>query len=272
MKRKVESQLKNIPLDRVMSNPFQPRRNYDEERLKELGVSIKKYGIIQPVVVRKSREIYELVSGERRVRASRIAGLTDIPAIVGVYSDAEMLEIGILENIQRENLSLLEEAKGFSSLLSFMQPSTQKELAAIVSKRLGKKEEEVLEKLSILDYIPLLQKALEMGLITFEHAKLLHGIDKKAYQPKVLEKVITENLSVKETDALICDMQNSSLHRPTDIRSSPSGSSIAPADREVFALFRHILEDAVDALRELGIFARIETSGEPPFKITITLL
>ncbi len=272
MKRKVETQLRNISLSHIVSNPFQPRREYDEKRLQELSVSIKKYGIIQPIVARKHGELYELVSGERRVRASRMTGMAEIPAIVGVFSDSEMLEIGILENIQRENLSLLEEAMGFSSMIAFMQPSTQKELAAVISKRLGKDETEIFDKLSILSYLPLLQKALDMGLLTLDHAKLVGGVQDKEQQKQLIEKIVSENFSVQQTEKMIQEMQlkMNDLFEQEKTKVKLAGSQVP--GHEVFSLFLHIIENAVDALKEIGLHAEIEKRDTPPYRVTITLL
>lgn len=265
--KSVEERLKEISLDRIVSNPYQPRRKYNEESLKELSESIRKYGVIQPVVVRRHGELYELVSGERRVRASRMAGVGTIPAMIGKFSDSEMLEIGLLENIQRENLTTLEEAMGYASMISFLQPATQKEMAEEISKRLGKKQPDVYEKLMILSYLPVVQKALDLGFITLDHAKLIDTVKDDEKQRKALEKILSEGFSIKQTEKFI--------RRQKDGKGGTTAGDLEKIDlpereRELLLLFVHILKNAVDSLRELGADVHLEVKSTSPLEITIS--
>lgn len=260
-------QFKEIPLNHIVSNPYQPRRKYDEESLKELSLSILKYGVIQPVVVRKHGDLFELVSGERRVRASRMAGLDKIPALVGNFSDSEMLEIGLLENIQRENLTVLEEAMGYASMVSFLKPSTQKEMAEEISKRLGKKQADVYEKLMLLSYLPVVQKALDYGFITLDHAKLIDTVKGDEKKKEALEKILYEGFSLKQTENLI----RKQMEGWGELRVDQIEELDLPArERETLLLFIHILKNAVDALKEFGVDAHFEMDETLPLKIVIT--
>lgn len=191
-----------INLGNIHPNPYQPRQFFDEEQLNSLADSIKRKGILQPVLVQKiGEENYQLVAGERRFRASKIAGLEEIPAIVVEFSPEEMLEIAILENIQRENLNPIEEAEGYNRLLREFN-RTQEEVAEMV----GKSRSHVANLLRLLDLPDDVKQLVKQGKLTFGHARALVSSENPS---EVAQKIIDESLNVRNTEKLIQESKNS---------------------------------------------------------------
>jgi len=189
----------NLPLDAVKPNPYQPRRIFDQNGLDELAASIKVYGVLQPICVRLMGNIgYELVAGERRLRASRIAGLTNIPAILIDVTDTDSAVIAIIENLQRSDLHFFEEAEGFRNLMSDYA-FTQEALAA----RVGKTQSTVANKLRLLKIPRKLQKEIIENELTERHSRALLRLENEAEQTNVLQKIIANGLTVRKTEELI---------------------------------------------------------------------
>ena len=158
----------NIKLDELRSNPYQPRKNFDEEALKELAHSIKEHGVFQPIIVKKSIKGYEIIAGERRVKASKLAGLTEIPAIIRDFNDTQMMEIALLENLQREDLNAIEEAAAYKKLQETLA-LTQEELAT----RLGKSRSHITNMIGLLSLPQDIQKYIIEDKISMGHARVL---------------------------------------------------------------------------------------------------
>ena len=159
-----------IKLNELRSNPYQPRKVFDEEALKELSASIKEHGVIQPIIVKKSIKGYEIIAGERRVKASILAGLEEIPAIIRDFNDTQMMEIALLENLQRENLNAIEEATAYKKLQETLI-LTQEELA----KRLGKSRSHITNMLGILSLPESIQKEITNNNISMGHARVINN-------------------------------------------------------------------------------------------------
>lgn len=190
-----KEQIIKIPLKELRSNPYQPRKVFDEEKLAELADSIKEHGVFQPIIAKKSIKGYEIIAGERRVKASLLAGLTEIPAIVKDFTDTEMMEIALLENLQRENLTVIEEATAYKSLLNNLN-ITQESLA----KRLGKSRSHITNIIGLLNLPLETQNLINENKISMGHARVLSKLD-DVYQIKELtDKVITEGLSVRSLE------------------------------------------------------------------------
>lgn len=195
----VAGAIANIPLDHIDNNPFQPREEFDDAALQELAESITEQGIIQPITVRKmGYDKYQLISGERRLRASRLAGLTHIPAYIRVANDEQMLEWALIENIQRESLNALEIAISYNRLLEECD-LTQEEL----SKRVGKNRATVSNYIRLLKLPAEIQAALRDGNLSMGHARALINVDQDEKQLYISRKVIKEGLSVRETEKLV---------------------------------------------------------------------
>lgn len=188
-----------IPLSYIQTNPFQPREHFDEEALKELADSIKVHGIIQPITLRRlSEKEYQLISGERRFQASKLAGLEAVPAYIRLANDQQMLEMALIENIQRENLNAIEIALSYQRMLSELDMK-QEELG----ERVGKKRATVNNYLRLLRLPPEIQVAVRDGKLSMGHARALISIDNIADQLYIYKQVLLADLSVRATEDLV---------------------------------------------------------------------
>jgi ParB family chromosome partitioning protein len=183
-------------------NLFQPRKNFDKEKMEELKESIKKHGIIQPIVVRKMANGYEMVAGERRLKAAKEIGLKKIPAIIKTFNNEKSLEIALVENIQREDLNPVEQANAFKRLIDEFN-LTQQELAGVT----GKSRALVTNTIRLLKLNPKIQKNISEGKISFGHAKLLLSIEDEEVQRAVCDRIIANDLSVRDTERLIKNIE-----------------------------------------------------------------
>ena len=192
-----EEGIAQINIDEITPNPYQPRKDFDEEELQNLANSIKEHGLIQPVVVVKEGDLYNLVVGERRWRAARIAGLSKIPALIKKKEEVRLLEMAIVENIQRENLNPLEEAEAFGQLLEEFG-LTQEQLAV----KVGKNRSTVANILRLLNLPAEVKEILRKGLISSGHARAILMLDREDAQILFCEKIIREGLSVRQAEEL----------------------------------------------------------------------
>lgn len=187
-----------ISLDEIRSNPYQPRAIFDSDALQELADSIKEHGIIQPIIVKKSIKGYELVAGERRTRAARLAGLKTIPAIIKEFNDVEMMEIALIENIERENLNPIEEAKAYRNILE-INHITQEELAA----KFSKSRSYITNMLGLLSLPNTTIKLVESKELSMGHARALSKLEDEDKINELALKIVKEGLSVRDTEKLI---------------------------------------------------------------------
>ena len=194
------NEIVEISLDEIRSNPYQPRKIFDEEALNELAESIKEHGIVQPIIVKKSIKGYELVAGERRTKASRIAGLKTIPAIIKNFNDQEMMEIALIENIQRENLNPIEEAMAYDNILKSSN-MTQDELA----KKFGKSRSYITNILGLLKLPETTKKYVEKNKLTMSHARALSKLEDEEQIDRLADKIITEGLNVRTIENIARD-------------------------------------------------------------------
>lgn len=189
-----------VNISELRSNPYQPRKVFDEESLQELADSIKEHGVFQPVILKKSIKGYEIVAGERRVKASMLAGKTTIPAIIRDFTDTEMMEIALLENLQRENLNAIEEAQAYRKLLDELK-ITQDALA----QRLGKSRSHITNMLGLLGLPEMVKTLVLEDKISMGHARVLSKIEDDEKVIELANKVIKENLSVRQVEDLAID-------------------------------------------------------------------
>ncbi len=209
LEKKVEPNLQ-IPVDQIDSNPFQPRTLFDDESLGELAASIRQLGIVQPLTVRETGiGRYQLIAGERRLRAARLAGLTHIPAFVRTADDQAMLEIALVENIQREDLDAIDVAISFSRLVEECR-LTQEEL----SERVGKQRSTVANYLRLLKLPPEIQLGIKNKQITMGHARALISIEDPEMQMKIFNKIISSDLSVRATEKIVKALQGANNKNP----------------------------------------------------------
>ena len=192
-----DSDILEIPVDEIRSNPHQPREYFDEESLRELSESIKEHGLIEPIIVKKSIKGYDLVAGERRTKAARLAGLTKIPAIIRDFTDQQMMEIALIENIQREDLSPIEEATAYKNYID-VTGLTQEEVA----NKFGKSRSYITNLLGLLSLPKYVQKEVMNGTISMSHARVLSKIDDVDMILSLAQKVIDDGISVRELETL----------------------------------------------------------------------
>jgi ParB family chromosome partitioning protein len=194
----------DLDINSIEVNPFQPRTSFNEETLRELASSIKELGVIQPITVRKQDfDKYQLVSGERRYRASKLIGLDSIPAYIRIANDQEALEMALVENIQRQDLDPIEIALSYQRLIEEIEV-TQEEL----SDRVGKNRSTISNYLRLLKLDPIIQTGMRDRFITMGHGRALINVDNLNDQLDIYEKVITKNLSVRDTEALVRHYKN----------------------------------------------------------------
>ncbi len=187
-----EEEIKEVPLKEIRVNPYQPRKTFKEESLRELAASIKEHGVIQPIILKKSIKGYEIVAGERRYRASHLAGKETVPAIIRDFTDEQMMEIAVLENLQRENLNAIEEAEAYNNLMKTLN-LTQEEL----SKKVGKSRSHITNILGVLHLPEEVKKLVKEEKLTMGHARALSKLEDEEKIKELANKVIAENMNVR---------------------------------------------------------------------------
>ena len=198
-----KEEIVKVNLDELRSNPYQPRQNFDEDALQELAASIKEHGVFQPIIIKKSIKGYEIIAGERTVKASKIAGLKEIPAIVRNFTDSEMMEIALLENLQRENLNSIEEALAYKNLLTNLN-LTQEKLA----ERLGKSRSHITNMIGLLTLPEEVQNLISEKKISMGHARVLSKLEDKHQIKELTDRIISEGLSVRQIEELTSSEKN----------------------------------------------------------------
>ncbi|EKN69927.1 parB-like partition protein [Neobacillus bataviensis LMG 21833] len=204
-----EETVQEIKLKELRPNPYQPRKTFQQEAIDELKASIIEHGILQPIVVRKSIKGYEIVVGERRFRAAKEAQLETVPAVVRELSEQQMMELAVLENLQREDLNPIEEGFAYQTLMEKLK-LTQEEVA----NRLGKSRPHVANHIRLLSLPPTIQELISAGKISMGHGRALLGLRQKAKLPVLVEKVIQEGLNVRQLEKLIQQI-NENVSRET---------------------------------------------------------
>lgn len=202
------NEIVEIKISEIRSNPYQPRKIFDEEALNELASSIKEHGIVQPIIVKKSIKGYELVAGERRTKAAKIAGLETVPAIVKDFDDEQMMEIALIENIQRENLNPIEEAMAYDSILRSSN-ITQDELA----KKFGKSRSYITNSLGLLRLPDDTKKYVEDNKLSMSHARALSKLEDNDQINRLANKIVNENLNVRTIENITRDIHDQEIKK-----------------------------------------------------------
>ena len=227
---KVVGNIIELEIDAIQINPFQPRSNFNEDSLKELASSIKELGVIQPITVRKlDFNKYQLISGERRLRASTLVGLTTIPAYIRIANDNESLIMALVENIQRHDLDPIEIALSYQRLIDEIQ-LTQEQM----SERVGKKRSTIANYLRLLKLDPIIQTGIRDGFITMGHGRAIINIENQDIQADIYQKIVSQNLSVRDTEALVKNYQESLKPKPTG-KIKPASFEIDETQKKTFA-------------------------------------
>ncbi len=222
--------IEEIPINEIEFNPNQPRKHFDQETFQELVSSIKEFGVIQPIVVRPKGASYEVVAGERRLKAAKEAGLKVVPAVIKKSSDSESLEIALIENLQREDLNAVEEAEAYRQLLEKFN-LTQEELA----EKVGKGRATITNALRILALPQSIKQLIIDGKLSSGHARALLSLSEESKQVKLAERIITEGLTVRQTESLVKIWQI--IPKPYQ----------KPPQPEVFQSFSKMLSESLSA-------------------------
>ncbi len=241
-----ESQVLNVPIEDIIPNRFQPRLNFDEQSLKELAASIKEHGIIQPLVLRRLNDKYEIIAGERRYKAAKMAGLTSVPAVIAQMDDNTSAEVAIVENIQRRDLSSIEEAKSYKALLD-KGYLTQEDLA----KKMGLSQSAISNKLRLLTLPEEVQNAIMEGKISERHARSLLQLESADAQKEWLNKIIDERITVRDLDTRLKNLNKKEETQVDDIPIIDNTPNIAA-----------IKEKATDILAANNPSTSIESDSE----------
>lgn len=209
----------DIKLSELRPNPYQPRKTFDEESLNELAKSIKEYGVLQPIIVRKSIKGYDIIAGERRTKATERAGLDTIPAIIKDFTDAQMMEVALLENIQRENLTVIEEAEAYKAIIDELG-ITQDNL----SKKLGKSRSHITNMLGLLRLPENVKKLVNTGALSMGHARAISKIDDVSKMSEIALKVVTESLTVRDVEEIV---SGKTVEKKNPIYKAPKSNEYA---------------------------------------------
>ncbi len=248
---KLVGNILDIELDAIAVNPFQPRTNFSEEALKELAGSIRELGVIQPITVRKLEgNTFQLVSGERRYRASKLIGLKSIPAYVRLANDQEMLEMALVENIQRKDLDPIEVALSYRQLIEEVK-LTQEQLSI----RVGKNRSTVTNFLRLLKLDPIIQTGIRDGFLSMGHGRALINIMEPEVQLEVYQKIIKDNLSVRQTEQLV-----------KNVKAGKPVSNAAPVKKEIP---EYLKKGVKEISAYLGHKVDVKVSGKEKGKIII---
>lgn len=231
LEEKDEKNVQEIEIDKIRPNDRQPRKNFDEEKIKELASSIKEHGVLQPVILRKISGGYELVAGERRWRAAKLAGIKKIPAVVKDLTDAEVMQIALIENLQREDLTPLEEALAYKKLMEEFG-MTQEELAT----RIGKSRSQIANTVRLLNLEEEIQEMINQGKITAGHARALLSVPDAKERIKLAKRIAEENYSVRETEEM------------TKVLSVKAGKGAGKRKEEINPALIHVTEQLQKAL------------------------
>ncbi len=250
---KVVGNIIELDIEHIEVNPFQPRSNFNDESIKELATSIRELGLIQPITVRKlGFNEYQLVSGERRFRASKLLGLETIPAYIRIANDQESLEMALVENIQRQDLDPIEIALSYQRLIDEINLTQEK-----LSERVGKKRSTIANYLRLLKLDPIIQTGMRDGFLSMGHGRALVNIDKKQDQIALYEKIISNSLSVRDTESAVKAYHTEDII-PKEIKK--------PVQNDPAVFVRKGIKELTDAL---SVKVDIKSSDNSKGKITI---
>ncbi len=236
-----------LPLEKITPNKNQPRKYFDERAMEELSDSISKYGLIQPITVRKIHNTYELIAGERRYRAAQLAGLSEIPAVIMEANTNKSAILALLENLQREDLSFFEIAESYRSLIR-NQGMTQSELA----QKVGKSQSSIANKLRLLNLSPLVKKLIRDYNLSERHARALLTLKSEDEQVEVIKSICKEHLNVSQTEELIRIMNDEAFKKDAHIRV---------ASVKDIKVFKNTVSHALDIMKQGGIEAHMEENA-----------
>lgn len=253
-----------VPLSKIVRSPFQPRKNFDEGELLELAQSIRAYGVIQPVILRKEGDIYQLIAGERRYRACLLLGLSEIPALIQNMDDEKAAAVALIENLQRKELNFFEEACAYNMLVDVFG-LTQEEVA----RKVGKSQSAVANKLRLLKLPLEVQNKIVNANLTERHARVLLKINSPQMQMDIIEKICEKELNVKETEELVEKMAQNNL--PLEEKKTKNEPNVSMIVRDA-RIFLNTIKETVKRAKQTGIdICMEEVDGEESYELVIKL-
>ena len=257
-----KNDIQHLKICDIVPNPFQPRKTFHAEALKDLAASIKEFGVIQPLLVRRVKDSYELVAGERRLRASKLVGLEEVPAIIKELNDKEMAELAMIENLQREDLHFLEEAEGFHQLIANFG-FTQEELAS----RMGKSQSTIANKLRLLKLNDEVKRELYQGSLTERHARALLKLTEAVQQEEALAIIKERGLNVRESEMLIQEIIDE-ISREKD-KKAPK-QNVVRVIRDV-RIFLNTINNVVGQMKKSGLKVKVNQEQDDDY-ITVKMV
>jgi len=262
--KKKEIKVSLISLDDIFRSPYQPRRVFNEEDLRELAYSIKNYGVIQPIIVRQFENKFQLVAGERRFRACKMLGLKEIPAIVQDINDEKAAAISVIENLQRKELNFFEEASAYSQLLNFFG-MTQEEIAV----RVGKSQSAIANKLRLLKLPEEVRDKISPDIISERHARALLKLNTTEMQMEILKQIYEKDLTVKQTENLV--LKTSQNNIPLDDKKGESGQNFSMIIRDA-RIFLNTIRETVKRAKQTGVdIVILENDSEDEHEVIIKI-
>ena len=250
-----QQEVRSVLIESIQANRFQPRKTFHDESLEELAASIREFGVLQPLLVRPLEEGFELVAGERRLRASKLAGLAEVPVISREIGDKEVAEMAMIENLQREDLHFLEEAEGFQQLI-VQFGFTQEELA----KRVGKSQSTLANKLRLLKLEPQVRQRLQEERLSERHARALLKLESPEEQEEVLAAVCAEQLNVRQTEELIACRQQSP-EQGNEKSKKKERKRLTGVIRDV-RIFLNTIQQVADTMKKNGLAVQMQQRQE----------
>lgn len=261
--KNIQSEIKYIPIESIKPNPYQPRKDFNKKSLEELSQSIKSFGLIQPISVRKlQNDSYELVAGERRLRASELANLKEIPAIIVDYKDQDSAMIALIENLQREDLNFIEEAEGYQNLIND-HGFTQQQLA----EKIGKSQSTIANKLRILKLPDDIKKDLLEHNLTERHGRALLKLPDYELQRKVLDRVIKDELNVGKTEKLVNDILDTLIKEEENVKKKNNIKGLIS-----MKIYINTIKNAFKAIKQSGVNAKYKEEDKGDYlEVTIQI-
>ena len=260
-KAKDPERIVSVPISDIVSNPYQPRKYFEEEKIKELAQSISTYGLLQPIILTKAAEGYQIAAGERRFLACSSLGWKEIPAIVREYQDSTLASVALIENLQRENLDFIEEAQGYKRLLEEFNLTQE-----VLAQRLGKSQSTIANKLRLLNLPEEILGELRQEKLTERHARSLLKLKKSDEQKEVLQTIIDLELNVKETEELIDNIlgKEEPPQAPPPSPTTPEKSVKKVVIRDL-RIFSNTIRQAVKIIEKAGIKPEVSEKDEDDF-------
>ncbi len=265
--------IKSVPLEKIRTNPYQPRQAFDQEKIEELAQSIRTYGLLQPVILSKEEDDYIIVAGERRYLACKLLGWVEIPAIIRKYPHSSMVAVALIENIQREDLNFLEEAEGYRRLMEEFHLTQE-----VLAQRLGKSQSGIANKLRLLKLPDEIKDLLKAEKLSERHGRALLKLDCPQKQKEAVEQIMSEEMNVKEAEMLVEEIQKPQEKASEENAGDKLPGAVQPrqAQKKVVVrdarIFLNTMRQAVIMIKRSGLYPQvIETEDETCWEVRIRL-